>query len=77
MWVCCILDEAIQQYYHLIALILILAHYLQKLIHAILKEKDLGLQRITVEQLIADLGQSVYHQLEALGAKANIIMREV
>jgi hypothetical protein len=56
MRVGCVLDEAIQQNGHLIALELVLRHYLKQLISPILEEEHFSLKRVGVQQLVAYLG---------------------
>ena len=62
--VCCVLDEAVEEDSHLVSLELVLTHYLEELVSPVLKEEDLCLKRISVQELVSNLRQGLYHQVE-------------
>jgi hypothetical protein len=66
--VCCVLDEAIEEDGHLVSLELVLAHYLEELISTVLKEEDLRLKRISVQELVSNLREGLNHQVKDVSA---------
>jgi hypothetical protein len=65
------LDEAVEEDSHLVSLELVLTHYLEEFVSTVLKEEDLSLQRISVQELVSNLRERLYHQVKYVSAAAS------
>lgn len=66
MGVCRVLDEAVEQEYHLIPLKHVFTHNLNEYIQTVLQEVYFRLQRVIVKQLVRHLRQRFSHQSECV-----------
>lgn len=74
MRVSSVLDEAVKEDSHLVAFKLVITHHIKEFISSILKEENLCLNRVAVEQLVTYLWESFNQKLEEVAAVSFVLL---